>query len=226
MQKIKQLYRSTYEGEHVVTNLVYENSRWTMEKEYVPNAITNIHTTTQALVIGNGPTRKDPSITLQWFHIRDHKGGFGGADKLQTYGCNGLYKEFEPDFLMIDDDMAAELANDGYPTRKIVYAHGNAILDYPGQFYLIPQDPNWNAGAVAAYMACFDGHKKVYLMGIDPGDNVFYERAMLEVFNTYPDVEFVRIALREDADMPLSWQAQLNLRQVDYRGFVVEADIG
>ena len=56
MQTIKQLYREGYTGEDVVTNLVYRNATWETTKEWIPNAITNIYTTTQALVIGGGPS--------------------------------------------------------------------------------------------------------------------------------------------------------------------------
>ena len=56
MQKIKKLYRDSYTGEDVVTTSTYQNSAWSFEKEWIPNQITNQTITSQALVIGNGPS--------------------------------------------------------------------------------------------------------------------------------------------------------------------------
>ena len=82
MQTIKQLYREGYTGEDVVTNLVYRNATWETTKEWIPNAITNIYTTTQALVIGGGPSWKEVYGGFELTHIATHKGGLLGADRL------------------------------------------------------------------------------------------------------------------------------------------------
>lgn len=229
MLKIKKLYREDYTGEEVVTNMTYSNAGWTYEKEHIPNQITNITTTTQALVIGNGRSWQDEPFKFDLQHIANHKGGLFGADRLQTYGCNHLYKKFSPDFLVVDNDCADEIAESGYTRENIVYAHGNMIINHPGKFYLIPQDPSFNAGAVATYLACFDGHKKIFLMGFDGnpiGDNQYYEQTMLTVFNLYNDVDFVLVAPTEGYYMPESWKYCVNLRQITHRDFVIEADIG
>lgn len=230
MQTIKKLYRESYTGEDVVTTLTYKNAQWTPKYEWIPNAITNIHTTSQAIVIG-ASSRAEWRHEYQGFDINllvTHKGGLFGADKLQTYGTNGLYKEFTPDFLIIDNKEVDEIVQSGYCNNNIVYAHANPILDHPGKFYLIPQDPSWNAGTIAVYLACFDGHSKVYLMGFDgrQGDDTFYEKTLKLVFELYPSVDFVRVTPTPEYYMPESWKFQVNLRQITFREFVLEADIG
>jgi hypothetical protein len=230
MQTIKKLYRESYTGEDVVTTLIYKNAQWTPEYEWIPNAITNIHTTSQAIVIG-ASSRAEWRHEYQGFDINllaTHKGGLFGADKLQTYGTNRLYKEFTSDFLIIDNKEVDEIIESGYCNDNIVYAHANPILDHPGIFYLIPQDPSWNAGTIAVYLACFDGHSKVYLMGFDgrQGDDTFYEKALKVVFELYPNVDFVRVTPTPEYYMPESWKFQVNLRQITFREFVLEADIG
>lgn len=228
MQVIKQLYRENYTGESVVSKLTMQGGEWDIQREWVPNAITNIYTTTQALVIGNGPTWQDPQAGFDLSHVARHKGGLFGTNRLQTYGTNGLFKKFSPDFLVVDDDEAKEVAQSGYTNDHIVYAHGTKILEFPGKFYLIPQDPSWNAGSVATYMACFDGHKKIFLMGFDgvQGNDAFYEQTMAQLFNLYSDVDFVRVAPTPGYYMPESWKYAVNLRQITFRDFVLEADIG
>ena len=222
------MYREDYSGEDVVTNVVYKNAGWEYDREWIPNQVTNIKTTSQALVIGNGPSWQEDPYKFDLTHIAKHKGGLFGADKLQTYGTNGLYNKFIPDFLVVDNDHAEQAVFDGYTKDHIVCAHGAKIIEFPGKFYLIPQDPSWNAGSIATYLACFDGHTKIYLMGFDgrPGNDAFYEQTMLEIFNMYSEVEFVRVMPTIGWYMPDSWKYVVNLRQITYRDFVIEADIG
>lgn len=228
MQVIKQLYRENYTGESVVSQLTMQGGEWNIQREWVPNAITNSFTTTQALVIGNGPSWQDPQSGFDLSHVARHKGGLFGTDRLQTYGTNGLFKKFSPDFLVVDDNDAKEVAQSGYTNDHIVYAHGTKIIEFPGKFYLIPQDPSWNAGSVATYMACFDGHKKIFLMGFDgvQGNDAFYEQTMAQLFKLYADVDFVRVCPTREFYMPESWKYAVNLRQITFRDFVLEADIG
>jgi len=230
MQSVKQLYRENYTGEDVVTHLHYRNAQWVASKEWIPNVITTVKTTEQALVIGGGISWKEMYGGFDLTHIANHKGGLMGTQRLQTYGTNALYKVFTPDFLVIDDKHAPELAHTDYISQNIVYAHANPIVDYPGKFYLIPQDPAWNSGAIATYLAAFDGHTKVFLMGFDGrqdglGD-AFYEKTLAKVFDLYPDVDFVRVMPTESFYMPEGWKNCVNLRQIDFRAFVLEADIG
>ena len=117
MQTIKQIYRSNYSGEDVVTELVYEGGEWNPTTETVPNSVFNAPTTTQAVAIANGATRNEFELKF----ITLHKGGLFGANKLQSYGCNSLYKEFTPDFLVVvGDENVAEIAATTYPDDNIV----------------------------------------------------------------------------------------------------------
>jgi hypothetical protein len=246
MHKLKEIYRENYSGERVVTSLTLSDNEWNPETEHVPNRVFNTHTTTQAVCIGNGESRLGFDIE----HIGRHRGGVLGADRLQSYGCNALYRNFPPDFLVATGPLVKEIAESGYCVSHIVYTNGQHILDYPNQFYLIPQNPAYNAGTIAAYLACFDGHKKVFLLGYDfhhglaPVNNVykdtygyspstelqdntkFWATTLAHVVNTYPTVDFVRVAPTRDYWMPEELQVLLNFRQIDFRDFVLEADIG
>jgi hypothetical protein len=246
MHKLKQIYRETYAGENVVTSLTLSDNNWDPVTEHVPNRVFNTHTTSQAVCIGNGESRLGFDLNL----IARHRGGILGADKLQSYGCNALYREFPPDFLVATSSMVQELAESGYCVSHIVYTNGQHIIDYPDKFYLIPQNPSYNAGAIAAYLACFDGHTKVYLLGYDfnhgvePTNNIykdtrgyassaemqdntkFWAMTLIEVIKTYPAVDFVRVMPTKEYWLPTELQALPNFRQIDTREFVVEADIG
>ena len=245
MQKIEKQFRHSYTGESIVTNLTLEKQTWVPKEEFVPNKVANNQISNQAVIIGNGLTRKANDLLNV---IKNHRAGLLGAQRMQSYGCNALYRDFEPDFLVCTGrEMAKELANSGYCDKHIVYANASIILDFPGKFYLMPQNPSYNSGTLATYLACFDGHKKVFLYGFDNqhsniGDNVyagtssygkadaassdaFWVQAMAHIMQTYSDVEFVRVMPSATADVPVEWKDILNFRQIDIRGFALEADL-
>ena len=245
MKSITKQYRTSYAGETVITNMTYEGGNWNYQRENVPNAVTNNQISNRAVVIGNGESRQGFNLNL----LKNHRGGLLGSAAVQTYGCNALYRDFAPQFLVVTgDEIVKEIADSDYCGDHIVYAGSKDILDYPSKFYLTPQDPSWNAGAIAAYLACFDGHRKIYLIGFDGVDTAssgyniykgtrgyadpvygfnenFWVQSMMAVFTTYSDVEFVRVMPTADYRIPEPWKYLVNFRQIDYRQFAIEADL-
>ena len=246
MQTLRRLYRSNYAGEHVIGTLTLESNEWNPETEYVPNAVFNTHTTSQAIAIGNGESRKNFDLSF----ISRHTGGLLAVDKLQSYGCNALYRDFHPDFLILTgDDVTKEVAESRYVDDRIVYATGDNVLKYPGKLYLIPQNLYYDAGSLAAYMACFDGHKKVFLLGYDsygdesavnnvykdtPGyptsdttqNGAWFTKSLASVVRIYDDVEIIRVMPTNTYYLAPELQQLTNFRQVDFREFSIEADLG
>ena len=123
------------------------------------------------------------------------------------------------------------------------------LLTYPGKFYLTPQNPAFDAGAIAAYLACFDGHKQVYLLGHDchsgepdknfnvyagtpgypdfnsPNTEAFFIKTLASVMSTYDDVEFVRVMPDANWYIPEEWKYYVNFRQIHFNDFVKEIDL-
>jgi hypothetical protein len=220
---------------------------WTPELEFVPNNVTNTFVTKQAVAIGNGHSRVGFDLSL----IANHKGGVLATDKLQSYGCNGLYRDFAPDFLVAVGSIVDEIAASDYVPANIVYTNATGVLKYPGKFQLIPQNIYIDAGALAAYMAAFDGHKKVFLIGYDQYDNdtggninTIYAGtdhypstdsssngeglalSLSMVMKVYNDVEFVRVMPTATSWYHPKFGPLANFRQISYQDFVYEADIG
>lgn len=245
MQRIQKLYRSNYTGEEITTNLRWEGSEWKATKEFIPNRIQNLQQSNRAVIIGNGNSRRIFDISL----LKLHRGSNQGLGAIQTYGCNAVYRDYESTFGVVTGrEMADEIANSGYCDDHIVYAHTQHIQKYPGKFYLPPQDPGLNAGALATYLACFDGHKTVYLLGFDGyhgadhNNNVYAgtqsyadinqdysdeqwvinQRQIMELYN---DVEFVRVKATPGQVCPERWLELLNFREVTYQQFVLEIDL-
>jgi hypothetical protein len=249
MLQIKKIYRSNYQGENIVKDLILENQEWNKNYEYVPSNVENNQISNKAVVLGNGPSRTQLNSEL-FTLLNNHKGGLLASGKIQTYGCNALYRDYTPDFLVVTPgEIAEEIARTPYCVANIVYSNADTVLDHPGKFYLTPQNPSYDAGSIAAYLAAFDGHKTVYLMGFDgnsgheaynynvytgtPGyagahsnsNEAFFTKALLTVMRTYDDVEFVRVMPAESAYCPQDWKYQLNFRQISFRDFVIEVDL-
>ena len=250
MQQIQRLYRKDYTGETVVKQLVWENSQWNSTTEFAPNNVVNNQISNRAVVIGNGPSRLElyPQGDLLGL-LACHRGGLFATGAVQTYGCNALYRDFTPDFLVSSNDMIQEIAESGYCNDNIVYGSSDAVLTYPGKFYLTPQNPPWDAGAIAAYLACFDGHKQIYIIGHDchsgeqfhnynvyagtsnypafesPNTESFFIKTLSEVMKTYSDVEFIRVMPDVNWYTPEEWKYLLNFRQIHFNDFVQEIDL-
>jgi hypothetical protein len=183
----------------------------------------------------------------------NHFGGLLGRFKLQTYGCNALYRDYTPDFLVATGDdeggIIEEIANSGYCDNNIVYSDAKHVQNFPGKFYLIPQEPCWNSGSMATYLAAFDGHKKIYLLGFDGEDTpsyqynmyagthayqpernaqcdpAFFNMTMRHIFDVYSEVSFIRVCPSPNFVIPELWKSATNFSQVDFRGFVLSADL-
>lgn len=236
MQAIKKVFRNTFVGEDVYASATYNNGRWHYDKEFVPKIVNNQRFGKSAAVIGNGVSRKNFDLNL--FKNK----------KIQTYGCNALYRDHKPDFLIaIGKEIALEISQSDYSKNNVVYSSPDNILRYPNTFHVIPQTPSWNAGSLAAYLACFDGHSIVYLLGHDGLDttgysnniyknspcyntdvnttDTFWALSMSHVFKTYNLVDFVLVNETGRGYMPSEWYGHTNLRRISFRQLVLECDL-
>lgn len=245
MLKIANHYRTNYRGENIVVDRNYTDGIWHDTTESVPNAVENNQISNRAVVLGNGPSR----LTFNLQHLK-HYSGHLGADTVQTYGCNALYRDFTPDFLVVNGNptIVKELAESEYVDDNIVYTSSIHLLEYPNKFYLIPHDPYTDAGTTALYLAAFDGHKKVFMLGFDgqPDQNYNYNvyadtngydtvrtnildqkwiNDRRQVFDVYDDVEFIRVTQFNTERIPESWKYCTNFRQISHTEFVLEASL-
>jgi hypothetical protein len=236
MLKVNKLYRKLYPGENVVVERNYTNGVWHDTTEFVPNAVTNTQISNQAVIIGNGPSRLDFNLKL----IKNHRGGLLANRALQSYGCNALYRDFTPDFLIArGNDIIKEIADSGYTDNNIVYTDAIHTLEYPNKFYLTPHDPYADAGTTAAYIAAFDGHKNIYLLGFDGQDtpghnyNVYagtagyedikvdgrtyaWRQNFKQLAQVYNDVMFSFVFKESTRLMPIEFQDLLNVEIINY----------
>ncbi len=57
-------------------------------------------------------------------------------------------------------------------------------------------------------------------------EDTFYVKTLSTVMDVYSDVEFIRIMMSAAADCSSALVNKLNFRQISFRDFVLEADIG
>lgn len=246
MLQLTKQYRKDYTGEDIIVERKHEKGTWHHVTETIPNMVTNNQISNRAIIIGNGPSRLDFNLE----HLKKPQ-GLLGADTLQVYGCNALYRDFECDFLVVtgNNGIVNELANSEYVKNNIVYSNSIHLLEHPNKFYLIPYDPYGDAGTTAAYIAAFDGHTKIYLLGFDGYDfeghnsNVYADtdgydpkwefevdvdkfiNNRVNLCETYPEVEFVWVTQRGTSTVPEKLKWCSNHSQISFRDLVLECDL-
>jgi hypothetical protein len=106
-------------------------------------------------VLGNGTSRKniDPAELLPYGKL---------------YGCNALYRTFQPDYLVaVDVKMILEI-------NKAGYQHTNAVWTNPNKTYAKMQNLNyfhpskgWSSGPTALWLASQHAYDRIYILGFD-----------------------------------------------------------
>ena len=224
-------YRSEYDGEFVIVSNTIINGKKQQEREWIENPIDNQHISGRAAVIGNGNSRRHNRTT--GFNLKtaieEHAGWHLGRKRLQSYGSEGCWQEMQCDFYVeFDKEKLAKIKEAKYQERVSVYTNARNCIDNPGEFYLVPYGERGNSVTIATWLACFDGHKEVYLVGVDGTneDESTNQKKINELSNimtTYPSVEFIYVSDGQLA--PDQWRQNRNFAQWKYRQFISHCDI-
>jgi hypothetical protein len=129
-----------------------------------PNQQNNV-----AFVLGNGQSRLNLNL-----------------NELKTqgtiYGCNALYREFEPDFLVaVDTKMVNEIIASGYHKTHSVWTNPNKGITSKSNINLFSPHKGWSSGPTALWMACQQKFSHIYVFGFD------YQGIEGKVNNVYAD---------------------------------------
>jgi hypothetical protein len=121
-----------------------------------------------AFVLGNGKSR----LQLDLIKLKP----FG-----KIFGCNALYREFAPDYLIsVDQPMLQEITNSGYHKTNAVWTTQRNQNKFPGVNVLVPSK-GWSSGPTALHFATTLGFKRIYIVGFD------YSGVKGKVNNVYAD---------------------------------------
>jgi hypothetical protein len=108
-----------------------------------------------AFVLGNGTSRLGINL-----------------DKLKAtgtiYGCNALYREFSPDYLVaVDVKMILEINKAGYQNKNTVWTNPNKSYERMKNFNYFQPSKGWSSGPTALWLACQHKWQQIYILGFD-----------------------------------------------------------
>jgi hypothetical protein len=110
---------------------------------------------TKAFVLGNGRSR----LNVNPKKLRQ----FG-----KIYGCNALYREFDPDCLIaVDPKMIVEICQKGYQKKCEVWTNPNSKYGSYEKLNFFKNPRGWSSGPTALLKACIDGHREIFILGFD-----------------------------------------------------------
>lgn len=125
-----------------------------------------------AFVLGNGKSRS----RLQVENLR----GLG-----TIYGCNALYRQFEPDILVaVDVKMVNEIVASGYHKNNSVWTNPNKGINAKTGINYFSPHKGWSSGPTALWFSSKQGHKNIYIFGFDyQGLNGKFNNIYADTFN-------------------------------------------
>lgn len=221
-------YRRDYPGEFVILNTVWEAGKRAEQREWIPNPIENQHISGRAVCIGSRDSMQSSyPLGINYKILQKHRGGLLGTLKLQTYGIGIIAEEMRLDFTVeLDSEQLKTLIDSKYYEDNVVYTSARNCIDNPGDFYLIPQNPRLLQPALPVYLAAFDGHQEVFLIGYSKQmifDHPRWFDDVCEVFKSYTGVKFWLVG--EPSIMPDLWLECSNVDTMSFKDFVSYADV-
>jgi hypothetical protein len=219
---------SDYNGEEIVANLIIKGGKKTEERVWMPRTVFNDPVGKDAFIIGNGRSRKDFDLNQL---------------PPDVYGCNALYRDYKPNFLIVVDRfMYKEVTESGYDQNNIVYTNHNCMTKFGGKSHLIPSNPHRGAGATATHVAIHDGHTNLFMLGFDCGEdgannNIYvntvnynndatvvhvtvWDRQVSDVMDKHPDVTFTFVEGNQSSLIT----SKPNYKSINYKGLAKHID--
>ena len=215
-------YRADYAGEFVILETKWGAGKKDETREWIPNPIENHHISGRAACIGSDIDKSYYDYT----RLQRHRGGLLGSKKLQTYGPGPVAQEMRLDFAVETHlENLNNIIASGYQQNNIVYTTPRNCIIHPGEFYLIPYKPRLIDMATAIYLAAFDGHQEVFMLGYNDlinGDSLNWQSTITDIFLAYTGVKFYLVG--ESTRMPNEWVDCANTQTMTYPEFISYCD--
>ena len=216
-------YRTDYAGEFVILETRWGAGKKEETREWIPNPIENHHLSGRAACIGS-----DFDLwQFDYTRLQRHRGGLLGSKKLQTYGTGSIAQQMRLDFAVeTNTNNLNKILETGYQRDNVVYTTARNCIANPGEFYLIPYKPRLIDMTIAVYLAAFDGHQEVFLLGYTDetnGNSLNWEAQLADVFLAYPGVKFYLVG--ENTRMPDVWVDCFNTQVMTYQEFIGYCDV-
>jgi len=219
---IQQKFRKDYPGEFIVLQVRYVDGKKQEIREWVENPIQNDHMK-RAAVIGTNLDRH----FFDYSKLERHRGGLLASKKLQTYVTGQMWREIKADFLVeTDRSLLEEFIKEKYTSTRVCYTTATNCIRYPGEFYLVPFNPKIDVMALPLYLAAFDGHEEIFVMGytkITESGTKAWRTNVDQVIRAYPGVKFYFVG--PETNTPEMWRHNKNVSCMTYRDFITYCDV-
>ena len=202
------IYRRDYTGEP----LTYVEDGQYKSFFVTPRTFPYDRNVNSAIVLGNGVSRLNPEaqLILKQNNMRVAEG------YKMIYACNAAYRDTPADYYIWKTNI---FFADSYPIDNTkIFLPNDTWLGYRDT-NLIPHIWYMDSGATTAYLAAFDGAKKVFLFGFDGGgdihqniyantlgydsldhDYVKHASHLANVVRVFSDVQFYRVRTHQCFD--------------------------
>ena len=220
---IQRRFRRDYAGEFIILETRFVAGEKQQTREWIDNPITNQHISKRAAVVGSDVDidRFDYSI------LQRHRGSLHGKKKLQTYGTGETWQRMTFDFFVTaDETQLSNITESNYDEQAVVYSTAKHCIRHPGHFYLVPYTPYLDQLALAVYLAAFDGHEEIFLLGynqVTPAPGRLWTEHVDHVIRAYNTTKFYLVGT--ESNMPKLWRQNRNVECMDYRRFVTYCDV-
>lgn len=226
-------FRRDYKGEPLT---FVENGQ--MKSLFVnPRTFPYDRSVESAIVLGNGISRKIQDIQL----ILNTNNRRVAEGYKTTYACNAAYRDTPADYYIVKDPIFfSEIPLNIY---NKIFVSNDMWVTYR-ETNLIPHFYYMDSGSTGAYMAAFDGHKKVFLIGFDGSDNnhnlnlyantLGYERNdwthethqnyLFDVCRVYSSTQFIRVRTQHSYNFSDKLNTLPNYKEVNVRDAIILGD--
>lgn len=152
----------------------------------------------RAFVLGNGRSR----LNVKPKDLRPYG---------TIYGCNALYREFDPDHLIaVDPKMIIEICDNNYQLTHSVWTNPNARYAKYENLNIFKNPRGWSSGPTALLKSCMDGHDRIFILGFD------YHGIDSKFNNVYADT----VNYKKSTDIPTyfgNWLKQTETVMKEFR---------
>jgi hypothetical protein len=219
---IHERYRRDYDGEFVLVEVTLRDNQIRQQREWIDNPVENSHISGRAAVIAE----RFAYGKFSHCRLQDHRGGLLATKSLQTYGTGDLWQDMRFDFFLTDQArVAQDIIEKKYHEQSVIYSTTRLCLQNPGCFYPVPYQPPIDVLAQIAYLAAFDGHREIFLLGYR-GDLAAGTAAWISdvdrVIKTYPGSRFYIV---DTANTPGAWFDNDNVESMTLRRFISYCDV-
>jgi len=216
-------YRADYAGEFIITETRWSGGRKQQQREFVANPIENHHISGRAACIAS----QSDLDRFDYRRLQRHRGGLLGSKKLQTYGTGIIALDMRLDFAVETSQQNLQtLIDNKVYENNIVYTTARNCINNPGNFYLIPYNPGLLDLVTIVYLAAFDGHQEIFLLGYNkdtPIEKLGWHQQICKIMKSYTGIKFNFVG--EPTNMYDDWFDCSNANAMTYREFIGYCDV-